>query len=240
MNTVSYFSLNRMHLEMLEPLNDWRIMDIQGLLSVGKHPYTIKSFRRIIQKLELLKIIETFRDPYSGKKFVYMSKDGEKLINKSNSSIALCQETIFHDAKVSEVARAMSEINIFTSVHLEHQDNNRFSSNSPDACIRGVKNNKNFIIAYELEITRKSKSRVIEKAKYYLKSSKYDYVLYMFCTQQVFESYKKWIQSELGNEAFNKILLFWNPSIISRNLNLNDGGGYFKNEDQKFNDVFLD
>ena len=110
MNTVSYFSLNRMHIEMLEPLGHWRIMDIQSLLRLGKYPYTIKSFRKIIQKLELQKVIQTFRDPYSGKKFVYMSKEGEKLINHSDSSIALCQETIFHDAKVSEVARAMLEL----------------------------------------------------------------------------------------------------------------------------------
>ena len=216
----------------------WRILDLKGLREEIDYPSHPSVFEKTIRRLEKAHIIKSFKDPWTNRKFIYLSDVGEKLVNDTGSPLAVSEETMLHDAKVAQFTRLLMERLTFTDVKLEHEIGERNSSWLPDAMLWGEKGGVKFTMAFELELTRKSKNRIREKIKKYLSSNYYDYAFYLFCSENVMKSYQQFITTEFGEDAFKKLLLFWNPSLMSRKMNINSGRGYFKSKEVNFNDIF--
>jgi hypothetical protein len=159
-------------------------------------------------------------------------------VGDPKKALLINEETMLHDAKVVQFTRAMLERTCVNKIIPEHLINENRLTKTPDALIEGVKGGQSFSMAFELEITRKSKERICEKMDHYLSSDFYDYVFYLFCSQGVLKSYKNLITEKYGDNALEKIMLFYNPSLMSRKLDINETRGFFKAEEVSFNDLF--
>ncbi len=237
MNGLDILKINSIHLSYLTPLSKWKILDLKEMREEIDYPSHSTTFSRVIRRLEKAMVVKSFKDPYSKKKFVFLTEHGEKLVSSSSKSLSISDETMLHDAKVSQVSRMLLKRMYIESVLLEHEIGEKFKSQLPDALIQGRKKDVPFNIALELELTRKSRNRILDKVRKYINSSYYDYVLYLFPTENIYKSYKSHIEEEFGKEAFERVILIWNNSLLSKSLNLDWGKGYFKSKEVSFDDV---
>jgi len=193
-------------------------MDLESLRKECNRETKYKNFNRIIRKLEKEKILEGYRDPNTRKKFVYFSTIGESELSIQENPTALAYETLTHDLKVSEITRQLRTNGWVDEVELEHQINNKRNFKSlykiiPDAILYLEKKSHKFNIAFELEITRKSNQRVIEKMKQYENSSFYHYIMYIFSSKNIMEKYIEQAEENLGKHLLNKFMFFHHPKM---------------------------
>lgn len=226
-------NLNSLHLNYLTPLLKWRVMDLESLRKECISAPKYKNFHRIIRNLEKKKILEGYRDPYSRKKFIYLSAFGEGKLSLKENPTALSGETLIHDLKVSEITRALYVQGLIDDVELEHQihDKRNFKLTYkiiPDAILKLEKKGHKYQIAFELELTRKSNQRLIEKMKQYETSSFYHYVLYFFPSESLMEKYIAQAEEKIGKEYMIKFMFFYHPQLSSGHHNPGDIKGIYQ------------
>lgn len=226
---------NSAHLQYLTPLLKWRVMDLQSLLKECCFKKNYFNFAKIIRNLEKLKIIHGYKHPFNKRKYIYFSSEGEKLLGGEHNPTAICEESLIHDIKVSELSRNLLEIDSVNRVILEHQLHNKGEFYArrglvPDAVIEVRKRNSSFRIALELELTQKCKVRITEKAKQYLIHHSYDQIIYFFASESLMNSYKKKIQSIFPNGTNNKILFFYNEDLTRSSNCLEEAKGMYNGE----------
>lgn len=235
--------VNSVHLSYLRPLLKWRIMDVRSLMKESEIESHYHNFYRIIRLLESKKVLEGFRDPYSGKKYVYLSSRGESALSLKENPTSVSTNSLVHDLKVSEIGRTFLNDGWVNEVMLEHEitDKRVFLSTAkvnPDALFEGERKGKKFRIAFELELTRKSKQRIVQKALYYSESDYYDYILYMFSQKSLVDSYMETIREKVGMEKMNKFMFFFNPFLTSNKCFDSDPRGYFKGNETSLSAIF--
>ncbi len=234
------FQANSQMLLLLRPLSKWRVLSLSELEEFANNRVSYWHIQRLVSRFEKAKILKSFRDPWSGRKLVYFEAVGKGMHGFENV-MGMNDETLLHDFKVSDICRGFLKRDLFKDVALEHElSKKHFVSGelSPDALIRGEKNKKQFSLAFELELTRKANERIIAKVKHYLNMGLVDYVLYYFCTENLWETYKKIFNEALPVGWNNKIILVWNPTTITKELNLSEGRGFFKNKEMSFDEIF--
>ena len=237
MNEPSTISLNYNQLNILEPLTKWRILDLNSIEEEISYLYTRSSLHKTVRRLENFGLIHSFMDPFANRKFIYLSKLGESLINPHGIPSGIAIETIFHDAKVSEITREMVKRDGFHGATIEHHLPKNEDSHRPDALMTGQFKNS-FRMAFELELTQKSKSRVAKRFEYYLKSQAYEYVFYLFPRNRVLSTYHTLLEENFPFEAQKKIILCHNETIFGRFFDLSKGRVFFKGREGEFNDFF--
>jgi hypothetical protein len=206
--------LKQGHLNCLNPLLKWRILDIESLRSQADVPLSYDAFCRIVRNLEARKIINTFRDSGNRKKFVHLSHIGVELLAADDSMPVLAPETLNHDKWVSQIVLEMLKRSWIHDFKLEHEiiGKNRFklgSSLVPDASLEGEFNGREFTMALELEINRKNFPRIVEKARQYAHEKTYDYFLYYFPNKSLMDTYAQVINEKVNENVKNKFMLFW-------------------------------
>lgn len=234
------FQANSQMLVVLRPLSKWRVLSLGELEEFANKRASYWYIQRLVSRFEKAKILKSFRDPWSGRKLVYFESLGKGL-NGLDKMSPVNEETLLHDFKVSDLCRGLLKREIFREVLLEHELSKKHflaGELSPDALIRGEKNKKAFSMALELELTRKASERIISKGKHYLNQGHIDYVLYFFCTETLFEAYKKTFMEALPEGWNNKIMLFWNPTLITKEILFSEGRGHFKGREFGFDEIF--
>jgi DNA-binding MarR family transcriptional regulator len=234
--------INPEHLKLLYPLKEWRVLDLASLLKKSDTRLSQPGLVRLVLRLEKANIIKGFRDPWSRKKYVYLTKLGEELISLNDNPTAISQESLFHDLRVVDLGQELIKNNVFKKIRFEHQIVNRknYVTNLaliPDAEVDGVMNGKNFSLAIELELHQKSKDRLEKKGEQYL-GSLYDHCLFMFSDKNTLENYKKFFTEKLGPKFNEKIFLFHLGGIYEPQINLQKTSGFVFGKWMKFNDVF--
>lgn len=213
-------NISSLHLNYLTPLLKWRVMDLESLRKECFRATKYKNFHRIIRNLEKEKVLDGYRDPHSRKKFVFLSPFGESELSLKENPTALSSETLIHDLKVSEITRSLFSKGWVDDVELEHQvhDKRNFKLTYkiiPDAILYLEKKGHKFQIAFELELTRKSNQRLIEKMKQYEDSSYYHYVMYFFPSEKMMEKYVAQAEENLGKDRISKFMFFSHPEMSS-------------------------
>ncbi len=162
--------VNSLKLECLRPLGKWRILDLKSLMELLEGQTNYWSLQKTLKRLEKAKVIQSFRDPWTGKKMIYLEGLGNNLLGLEKKT-CINNETLLHDSKVSIIVRQMLQFATLKEALLEHELSKKLfcvGDLSPDALLKGEKNGKKFTMAFELELTRKSNERVLAKAKHYL------------------------------------------------------------------------
>lgn len=235
--------VNSVHLSYLRPLLKWRIMDVRSLMKESELESNYHAFYRVIRELQSKKVLEGFRDPYSRKKYVYLSSRGESSLSLKENPTSVSENSLVHDLKVSEIARLFLLKGWVKEVQLEHEINDKkvFLSTSkvnPDALFEGERKGKKFKISFELELTRKSKQRIVQKAIHYSESDYYDYALYMFSQESLVESYMETIREKIGSEKMNKFMFFYDPFLTTDKSFEFDPKGYFQGRKTSLGAIF--
>jgi hypothetical protein len=233
----SLININSLHLDFLKPLTDWRILDMQSLREECDYRYHTTSFEKLIRRLERSNIVKSFKDPLNNRKFIYLSTLGENLIGAKRKT-SISEETMFHDSRVTLITRELLERSCFQRSELEHQIGNSSMAFVPDAALIGEKNGVSFKLAFELELTRKSKDRIKSKLSHYLGNDYYNYIFYMFCNEGVMQSYLKNIEENFNDDALSRVILMTNKTIMSRKMKLSESFGYFKKKEVCIDDLF--
>lgn len=233
-NTLS--RVNSFHVDILAPLVKWKILSLRKLRVMSGYQGKINSFERIVRRMESNGVISSFIEPMSRSKYIYLTRIGSRLIGMENYTDQ-SKETLFHDSKVTEVCNEFMKLDCFNSVKLEHEISS-LNSILPDAILSGSKDDKKFRIALELEITQKSKARIIEKITDYRNSIEFDYALYLFSSDAIYKNYKRCIEENIGKNIWNKVIFFSLPSLLDGECRLENATGYFDNQEIKLHDVF--
>ena len=234
--------INPEHLKLLYPLKDWRVLDLASLHKKSNARLSQAGLVRLVLRLEKSKVIKGFRDPWSRKKYVYLTRLGEDLISLNDYPTAISEVSLFHDLRVVDLGLELIKNSVFKNVRFEHQIVNRknYITNLaliPDAEVDGVMNGKNFSLAIELELHQKSKDRLEKKGEQYL-GSLYDHCLFMFSDRNTLENYKRFFTEKLGPKFNEKIFLFHLVGIYEPEINLQRTEGLVFGKWMKFNDVF--
>ncbi len=241
MEQINY--TNGIHLSYILPLKHWRILDLKSIFELSKFPGTFGSFKRVIVTLETKNIIKSFQDPYSKKKYLHLTQGGEMQIGVKEGIPGIADDTRLHDCKAIDICKAMLKLPTVTSIELEHQliERSNFKQTykiCPDGLIYGERMGKKFKMAFELELTRKSKAKYMAKIEQYLHSSVYDYALYFFHNPGVLESYRDSINEAYGEKAFGKIMLAHNATLLSRAFNFTKTKIIFQNKEVDIEELF--
>ena len=238
-----FIHLNSVHLNYLEPLLKWRVLDLESLRKESYRAPTYKNFQRIIRSLEKQKILEGYRDPFNRKKYVYLSSFGEGKLALDENPTALSKDTLIHDIKVTEIAKAMLEEGWILDADLEHRINDKRNFRTiyniiPDAVLHGCKAGVNYKIAMELELSRKNNQRIVEKVAQYLQGSQFNYVLYLFPKKSLLEKYVEVIKEKLGDNGLERLMFFYDDRLTAETSKIGEWDGIFKGRKLKLRELF--
>ncbi len=236
-------NINNRYFDYLAPLEKWRVLDIQSLRELVKNAPSYKSFSRILLELQKKSFLGGYRDPISKKKFVYLSPKGEKYLALGNNPCAISSETLVHDIKVTEISKALFDQGLVDQIDLEHQilDKRNFKTTYkviPDAILHFSKNSFNYRIAMELELTRKSNARIIEKVRQYNSSEYYHYLMYLFPSMKLMEKYNEVIRGAFDEKAISRIIFMCHESLSKNVEDLDSISGHISDKSKVFREIF--
>jgi DNA-binding MarR family transcriptional regulator len=237
------FPASIVQINYLFPLKKWRILDLRTLLKKSLYENSYDAFTKMLLRLEKKNLIDSFIDPFTKNKFIYLTKEGDQYIGDKEHSPAMAPQSLIHDSKVTKLAIILLELSNFIDCELEHekQIQGGFKMQNkiiPDATIHGQKNGQKFKVAFELELTRKSKGRYLTKVQSYLSSSYYDFIIYYFHSKNIMESYKKTIEEKCGDTSNRKIIYAYNENLLLKGFNFDNSTVIYKNKKCSFKDLF--
>jgi len=227
----------------LRPLIDWRILDLKNLMKKVNYELGYVGFTKIISNLEKKSLIGSFRDPFSRKKYLYLTNKGNDYLGGDFKPPAISNLTLVHDAKVVELVLEFLKLKSSYGFELEHQikESKTFGTTyriCPDAIILGEKGGHKFKLAIELELTRKTKEKYLTKIGQYLNSSYYDFVVYFFQNKGVLNSYKRHINTKYGSGADRKILYVLNEKLLTNNFVFDESIAHYKDKEGRLDAIF--
>ena len=235
-----------MHLEFLEPLNQWKIMLMEKLFSESQYSGNYKHFQKVLRKLEKKGIIQGFRDLHTRKKFIYATELGSDLISE-DSNISPNSNSMVHDAKVSEVVYELRNYKKVNDFELEHiyRGNTQFmparnyDKYYPDAVIKVLKKDKEEKIAVELELTQKAVGRIQNKFYRFVEGNDIETVLYLFCNKRVMRKYIEVYKERFEGKHTGRFIFYCDPNVLTGKQLFNDPNCFysFKNYHQ-FTKIF--
>ncbi|MBG59509.1 MAG: hypothetical protein CMJ16_03525 [Peredibacter sp.] len=237
------FQMNGIQINYLSPLKKWRLLDLRNLMKACNYEASYISFVKMILRLEKKRMVGSAYDPFTRRKYLYLTKEGNNYLGGDDSPPSISKETFVHDAKVVELILELMKLNCFYGFELEHEISAKSNFKvgykiCPDAILMGEKKKKKFKLALELELTRKTKSKYLGKISQYLDSSYYDYVFYLFQNKGVLESYKATTEDKFGVQASKKILFGLNENLLSRSFDLAETNVHFKEKEIKIHELF--
>lgn len=238
-----FYPASGIQINYLEPLKKWRILNLKNLMGKANYELGYVGFTKMMSNLEKKNLIGSFRDPYTRKKYLYLTNEGNSYLGGGSKSPAISKETLVHDSKVVEIVLGLLALKSFYGFELEHNmkqgDGMCFGSSVlPDSLMLGEKDGKKFKLALELELSRKVKERYLGKASEYLKSDYYNFVIYFFQNKGVLNSYRKHIRSKFGESSDAKIIYVLNEKILSKEFKFEDSIAFLGEREGRLNALF--
>ena len=212
--------------EILSSILRWRCLSVENIIEIIGSKHNIKNIRHRVYRLEKYGLLKS--KLYSNcKKIVFPSSQLLEFLGyRKESEIIL--ENVKHDSYVSSICLSLLNSGFASSVTLPHEYKTKqtwkHQAIEPDAIITLEQTGEKFQIGLEVELWRKSRSRVYEKMRDYAKASEYDYVFYFFPEEVAFSSYVERIYelvadvnySFLNEQILNKVVLILMPNSENR------------------------
>ena len=190
--------LSHRELDIIFFLSEWRAISLQCLYDNFSHTGSYSNFSRIIQKLVEQNFIKYILQEQRGRnKFITLDEKGYDYTDATKDLNASYYK---HDITATTVVLSLSKIPpFFSSIPPGYSD---YSLN-PDGILLGHDDGSEFRVAVEIELSAKSKSRISEKTKSYIRDKDFKKVLYIFRDEHLFHLFQKIInQSEQAKEKF--------------------------------------
>jgi len=235
---VFFREVDMFHYEVLTPeyidlifvLTKWKILRISDLYKLTEFKGTMTCFYKRIAKLEKHNLIESFIYPFTGEKFVYLSKNGSKVLDFENQ-IPIHSENRFHDAQLTKCLFELTRHEFVAEIYLDHEIKKKLPliKHTPDALIKGFTLKQEFNIAIELELTQKSRDRVVDIFRFFDSSNIFNNILYLFNRKTTYESYQLFLDKDDRILNKKKFLFLYSADLTKKDFDL------FKAEVTHFN-----
>lgn len=207
--------LSRQEVDIIFFIEEWRSISLQVLFDNFPHAGSYSNFSRKIQKLVDLEYLKyVLEEKRSRNKFISLSKKGYELTEGAVDSNAHYHE---HDVIASMAVFYLARKRPFYAFSPSKQLSN---SIKPDGILYGSHKDVEFQVAVEIELTTKSKHRIGEKVKEYLKEKHFKKILYIFRSPQLFHLFQRIISQ--SDRAKGKILLSLDKNLSPVRYNFDD------------------
>ncbi|HAZ13812.1 MAG: hypothetical protein A2X86_19555 [Bdellovibrionales bacterium GWA2_49_15] len=205
-----------LHYELIQPLVKWKILSLDHLMEATWKVDKSSNFYKTIEALVNKELISSFHDPYSKCKYVYLTNKGYEALGAENN-LPINPSTVIHDTFASENAFHFKNFPFTKEVLLDHEILKQYPmiGHRPDALVFGH-HKKDFTMAIEMELSIKSKARIMETYSYYSASEFFNNVLYIFGQANAFETYVNILEEEGKALNHSKFLFVYMKNMYRR------------------------
>ncbi len=228
-----------MHIIRFNILNEikrWKVVDAKSLITFTNYRGREENLRQILYRLEKQGFIKSIHTIWGKQKIYTLDRNGYALlgITKINES-CLNNETLGHNALCTQV---VSDLLNLPTIHGASAESELKAESGvlPDASFFGEKNGVPFKLALEVELTKKSRSRILEKLKFYSTIQLYGFVLYIFSSHKMKNEWEKIIEKNLRPDQEKRFLLFTFEHTKAKNFQ--NAIGLYQGREQFLKDIF--
>lgn len=223
------------YMVILEEVGRWKVIGMRKLYDLLELKLSYSLFCRNVKKLEYEGLIRTIVG-MRRRKYLTLTYKGDEY-TPYNAQFEECDVELNHDLIVSNVMLELNNYESFGACHVIHHHD--FFEAQADGIVYFSSNGIQGSLAVEVELTQKSKSRITMKFVKYSNSKCFNFCLYIFNKESVFEAYKK--QLDLMVESTReKIILMLDMNLSISSFNYKNNDCYFHGKTQTFTQLFSD
>jgi len=221
------------YMHILEEVGRWKIVGMQKLYQTLKLNHSYSFFCRQVRKLESEGLIRSIIG--SGKrKYLTLTDLGGKL-TPYNAQFEESDAELNHDLIVSSVIYELNKFETLGEGHVLHDSD--FFELEPDGLIYINKDGVHGSMAIEVELTQKAKPRIVSKYGAYTRAECFNYCLYVFNKEAVYNSYRRQLDG-MNDKVREKILLMCDPSLSISRFQYLGKQVYFEGQERTFEKLF--
>ena len=218
---------------ILEEVGRWKVVGMKKLFKTLNLNQSYSFFCRQIRKLELEGYLRSIPGPRR-RKFLTLTERGGK-ITPYNAQFEESDAELNHDLITANVIYELNKFETLGEGHVLHDTD--FFEVEPDGLIYINRDGLKGSLAVEIELTQKAKPRIVSKFSAYKRANCFNYCLYIFNKEPVFNTYKRQLEN-MNEEVRGKILLMCVPSMTVSSFHYLGMPVYFRGEFQAFEDIF--
>jgi hypothetical protein len=209
------------YFELLTPLKKWRILSVRDLKEQSGHNGSRSSFYKIITKLENYLLIDSFINSWSNEKFIYLMPNAIKVLGSENKLLPVNRDQRFHDAIVTRIALNFKEYHFVKDIYLDQEIGKIFPliEKNPDILITGQLK-KEFRLAVEVELTQKSKKRVVEIFRSYSQSIAVNNIIYITDKLSLYKTYLRYLDELKEEINTDKFIFIYKKDLNNKTFNI--------------------
>jgi len=217
--------------DILKEIGQWKIIAMKSLYKNSPRTIHYSIFSRKIKSLENDGFIKSIYGPRKSKMLILTEKGAS--FSPYKEHIYLESMSFNHDLITTNFILNLKKYPSFTSAQVQSIEVDL----EPDGIIYGEKKGKEYSLAVEIELTQKSKRRVIDKLCRYKDCPDYTYLLYVFNKESVFKCYRE-ILINSSKELSRKVILLLNENIDRPKFEYLNSKCFFKSKMTTFEEIF--
>ena len=218
------------HTRIIKAIGSWKVIRLGDLHRVLKLPIGHSGLYKNIVRLEKAGLVTGQYFPGKGK-YVGLTEKGSLL---SPCGATFNPETANHDLVVTDTIFKLLEFENFTSANVGE---NGHLDLCPDGIIHAVKEGNRYRLALEVELSRKSRHRLLEKFAIYTKDSSLGNILYITNKKDLFDAYAK-VLSGMESGVREAIILSWSDYLGTGNYDYRKAAYWYDGELVSFEALF--
>ncbi|MBK23244.1 MAG: hypothetical protein CME70_04485 [Halobacteriovorax sp.] len=222
------------YLDILSAVGRWKVLDYSGISEFCGHDLKYKNLASKVKKLENAELLKSIFAEKK-KKYLFLSHMGSQLVPKG-SPYDVENASLHHDILVVRILRYLTNFESFHAPEIISKE--VLGGVEPDAVIQGMKNDKKYSMAIEVELTQKSEKRVKEKLSKYGQDRSSLYCLYITQKKSLYRTYKRFLE-EMDTMVQAKVFLLLDEGLIGSEINFTGKQVFFKGETKTFEEIFL-
>lgn len=199
---------NPHYYRILRIIGKWKIVDIKTIQECLRANQSRQELNRKILYLIEEGLVKSVKHSF-GKKYYYLTANG-LMYTQFEEAFDPSENSFLHDVTTSYIVR---ELLLFENVVNGEIDSfDKSSSFRPDGYIEVLKDDKVFTVALEIELTQKSKKRVLGKFQKYQYYNDIDYVLYISNKERLIETYQRYLL-EMNEKVQDKVIFYTDTKL---------------------------
>jgi hypothetical protein len=219
--------------DIINIVGQWKVVDMNSLSEMCSYEIGYHNLLKKVRKLEAQGLIKGVLLGRKNK-HIYLTDKGLKYTG-FDYTYEICDENITHDLVVSKVLKELLRNDSFVDGRMFHQIVGE--DLLPDAEVSGIKNQENYKLAIEVELTQKSQKRIKEKYRRYARGSVFDYGVFITNKESLFKTYKRFIM-EMDKETQEAIVLILDSKMTATKFSYESLECFYLGRESLFNQLF--
>ena len=217
--------------DILNEIGKWKVIPLKGLHMSFNQRILYDGLSKRVRALERAGLVKGFTQKKT--KYLVLTPDGSK-VSKYNNYYDESEDFLNHDLHATNVLRQLLLFENFKEGHMFKDDKEEVD---PDAVIYAVRGGRKYTLAIEVELTQKSRARLMGKLSKYAKSQFINHVLYVFNKEAMFESYKK-VLGMMDDTVQRQVILCCDPGLSIEHFNYIESQCWHRGTSKTFEQIF--